>query len=100
MCPEDWMLGHRRTGTRRTLSFFGSAGPADRDAVHTQGGLADAYRHALAVLAAGADARIELEIVADHRNPVEVGRSVADQHGSLQRLRQLAVLDLVGLGDL
>src|SRR5262245_59494501 len=94
------MLGHRRTGTRRTPWFSGSAGPADRDAVHAQGGLADAHRHALAVLAARTDTRIELEIVADHPDPVEVGRTVADQHGSLQRLRQLAVLDLVSLGDL
>src|SRR5262245_41696764 len=83
-----------------TPSFSGSAGPADGDAVHPQGGLADAHRHALAVLAAGADAWVELEIVTYHPDPVEVGRAVADQHGSLQRLRQLAVLDLVGLGDL
>ena len=37
-----------------------SARPADRDAVHQQRRLADADRHALAVLAAGADAGVEL----------------------------------------
>src|SRR5712692_1404597 len=65
--------------------------PADGDAVHAQGGLADADRHALAVLAAGADTRIELEVVPDHAHPVEVGRAVADQHGALERLCKLAV---------
>src|SRR5882724_3380187 len=73
-------------------------GSSNRDAVHAQGGLADADGHPLAVLAAGADAGIELEVVADHADPVEVGRAIADQHGALERLRQLAVRDLVGLG--
>ena len=39
---------------------------ADRDAVDPQRRLADADRHALAVLAASADAGVEREIVADH----------------------------------
>src|SRR5262249_20920062 len=89
--PISRSLGGRRTGLSR---------PADRDAIHAQGRLADADGHALAILAAGADAGIELEIVADHANAVEVGWAVADQHGPLERLAQLAVLDLVGLGDL
>ena len=38
-----------------------SAGPADRDPLHPQRRLADADRHALAVLAAGADAGVELQ---------------------------------------
>src|SRR5262245_55488626 len=83
------------------LSGRGSAtGASDRDAVHAQRRLADADRHALAVLAAGADAGVELEIVADHADAMQVGRPVADQHGALQRRADLAVLDLVGLGAL
>src|SRR4051812_29776827 len=39
---------------------------SDRDPFHPQRRLADANRHALAVLAAGADAGIEREVVADH----------------------------------
>src|SRR5258705_5200063 len=71
---------------------------ADRDAVHAKGGLADADRHALAVLAAGADAGVELEVVADHADAIEVGRAVADQHRALERRAELAVLDPVSLG--
>src|SRR5688572_11283922 len=60
--------------------------------------LADAYRHALTGLAAHADAVVELHVVADHRYPVHGVRAVADQHGALDRLGYLAVLDHVGLG--
>src|SRR5512145_2221092 len=74
--------------------------PADRDPLHAQGGLADADRNALAVLAARADAGIELEVVADHADAVEVGRAIPDQHGALERTPELAVRHLVGLGDL
>src|SRR5712671_4491522 len=72
---------------------------ADRDALHAQRRLANADRHTLAVLAAGADAGVELEVVADHDDALEIGRPVADQHGALERRAELAVLDLVGLGD-
>src|SRR5215475_11088089 len=73
---------------------------ADRDAVHAQRGLTDADRHALAVLAAGADARVELEVIADHGDAVEVGRSVPDQHGALHRCADPSILDPVGFGAL
>src|SRR5947207_13154756 len=76
-----------------------SAGAAHGNAVHPQGRLADADRHALAVLAAGADAGVELEIVADHGDTLEIGRPVADQHGALERCAELTVLDLERLGD-
>src|ERR1700712_1223906 len=72
------------------------AGPPHCDALHPQRRLADADRHALAVLAAGADAGIELKIVADHGDAMQVGRAVADQHRALQRRADPAVLDLVG----
>src|SRR4029077_7450001 len=75
-----------------------SAGAADSNAVDAQGRLADADRDALAVLAASADAVVELEIVADHRHPVQVGRPVADQHGALDRGADFAVLEPIGFG--
>ena len=56
-----------RTADRVFLGISrASPRPADRDPVHAQRRLADADRHALPVLAAGADAAIEREIVADH----------------------------------
>ena len=73
---------------------------SDRNPFHPQRRLADADRHALAVLAAGADSRIERKIVPDHGDAVQVGRPVADQHRALQGCPDLAVLDLVGLGAL
>src|SRR5207237_4565852 len=79
---------------------FLTAGAAHRDPIHTHRRLADANRHALTVLAAGADPGIEAQIVADHCDAMKVGRSVADQHGALQRRAKLAVLDAVGLGAL
>jgi hypothetical protein len=57
---------------------------ADRDPIHAQRRLPDAHRHALAVLAARADAGIEGEVVADHADPVEIGRPVADQHRAFE----------------
>src|ERR1041384_8715238 len=62
--------------------------------------IADTDRHALAVLAAGADTRIEGKIVTDHCDAMKVGRSVADQHGPFDRSADLAVFDPVGFGAL
>src|SRR4029078_8696469 len=73
---------------------------ADGDLVHPQRRLSDPDRHALAVLAAGSDTRIEGEIVADDCGAMEVGRAVADQHGAFDRRADLAVLDPVSLGAL
>src|SRR5471032_1129025 len=66
---------------------------ADGHAVHAQRRLADADRHALAFLAAHADARIELHVVADHRDAVKHFRTIADQRGALDRIGDLAVFD-------
>src|SRR5665213_2220834 len=76
-----------------------SARPADGDALHQQGRLADADRHALAVLAAGAHAGVELHIVADHLDALQIGRAVADQHGPLEWRAELAIVDLERFGD-
>src|SRR5271155_2088122 len=97
------MRSSRRAGGRAVFPAWcdsASAGSTDRNAVDAQGRLADADRHALAVLAAGADAVVERKIVADHGDAVQVGRSVADQHGALDRCADLAVLDAIGLGAL
>src|SRR5262249_7186328 len=73
-------------------------GAADGEAVDQHARLADADRHALAVLAAGADALVELHVVADHRDAGERIRPVADQHRALDRRTDLAVLDQVRFG--
>ena len=44
---------------------------ANRQPVDAQGGLADAHRNALALLAAGADARIKRHVIAHHGNAGE-----------------------------
>src|ERR1700680_711629 len=92
--PRGLGQGHPRQ------SWEALPGPPDGNPLHAQGGLADSDRNALAVLATGADAGIELEVIADHGDTVEVGRAVPDQHGALEGLRKLAVLDLVSLGHL
>ena len=56
------------------------------------------HRHALAVVAAGAHAGVELEVVADHADLLQHVRPVADQGRALDRRPDLAVLDQVGLG--
>src|SRR5258708_2959969 len=77
-----------------------SARAPNGDGVVAQGGLAAADRDALAVLAAGADAVVELEIVADHRYAAQVSGAVADQHGALDRRAAFAVLEPIGFGAL
>jgi len=53
-----------------------SCRPADGDAIHAQGRLADADGHGLAVLAADANAGIEGKVIADHADAVEVSRAI------------------------
>src|SRR3990170_2760789 len=71
---------------------------ANRQAVDAQGGLPHAHRHALAFLAAGADAGVEAHVVADHADALERIRTVADERGAFHRIGELAVIDHVGLG--
>src|SRR5690606_33576914 len=52
---------------------------ADGQTVDAQRRLTHAHRHGLALLAADADAGIELQVVADHAHPVQHRRAVADQ---------------------
>src|SRR2546430_840664 len=58
----------------------------------------DAYAdgNGLSIFAAGADAFIELQIVADHRNPRQHIRSVADQGCALDGGGDLSVFDEIG----
>src|SRR5579859_656818 len=87
MCP----LGRR--------CEFGSSGrAADGQPIHAQRRLADADRDTLAVLTAGADAVVELQVVADHGDLMQRVRAAADQGGTLDRGADPAVLDQVGLG--
>ena len=72
-------------------------GPADDHAVELDGGHADTDRHALAFLAAGADAFIEPQVVAHHRDILQRLGAVADQRSVLYRRGDLAIFDQVGL---
>src|SRR5262249_57478056 len=74
-----------------------SRGAAHGHALEPQGRLAHAYRHALAVLAAGADAAVEREVVADAGDPGQRLGPVADERRTLDRRRDLAVLDQIRL---
>src|SRR3954447_510348 len=90
---EPTWLGSSGRSQSETVALTGSA---DRNAFHPQCRLANADRNALAVLAAGSNARVELEVIADHAHPVEVGGSVSDQHGALEWGPALAVFNPVG----
>src|SRR6202000_3015567 len=76
------------------------AGAPNRNPFHPQRRLADTDRHTLTILAAGADLGVERQIAADHRDPMQVGRSVTDQHCAFQGRADLAVFDPIGLGAL
>src|SRR3954447_15424927 len=63
-CLSSVIVGVFRRGSPAALRFRRSA---HGDRIHLDGRYPDADRHRLAVFAAGADAFVELEIVADHR---------------------------------
>ena len=73
-------------------------GSADGHAVELDGGHADTDGDGLAVLAAGADAFVEGEVVADHGDEFEGFGAVADEGRALDRRGDAAILDEVGLG--
>ncbi len=62
-------------------SFLGGA--ADGQAVDFQRGNADADGHGLSIFAAGADAFVEFQIVADHGDAGQDVGAVADQRRAL-----------------
>src|SRR3954467_10383374 len=67
------------------------------EAIHLQSRNSDADGDALPVLAAGANAFVEREIVADHRDAREHVGAVADEGGVLERRSDHAILDHVSL---
>src|SRR5512134_3796806 len=71
---------------------------SDSESFDAKRRLANADRHALAVLAAGADAQVEFHVVADHLHSGQGVGTVADQRGSLDEGSDAAVFDQVGLG--
>src|ERR1043166_130048 len=84
---------------KRAVALRGrSAGAADGESFDAHGRQADADRDALSVLAAHADARIELQVGTDERYAREGVRTVADERRALDRALDPAVLDPVGLG--
>src|SRR6516165_8203637 len=73
-----------------------SAGAAHREAIDPERRLTDADRNALAVLAAGADAIVELQVVADHRDARQNVGTVPDERRALEWRADATVLDGVG----
>src|ERR1700730_9049122 len=71
-------------------------GSADGQAVHLKGWNADSDGNGLSVFAAGADAFIELQIIAYHGHTSKNVWAVADQSGALDRGGDVAVLDKIG----
>src|SRR5665647_2478352 len=74
-----------------------SARTSHRHLGDTQGGLAGAHGHALAVLAA--DTGLHVEVGGDHVDAHEDVDAVADERGAAQRRGDAAVLDEIALGD-
>ena len=70
-------------------------GAADGQAIDFDGRNAHADRHGLSVFAAGADAFVEFQIVADHRDARQHVGTVADQRCAFDRRGNLAVFDQV-----
>src|SRR5688572_9733283 len=125
---EAWFFAHTAAGMPSTVSFKGpssalsfprgfcwttplqrgqlfltrflllSCSASYREALDFQRRLPDPDRNTLPLLAAGADAAIELEIAADHGHACERIGAVADQRRALDRMSHLAVLDEVGFG--
>src|SRR5438876_7528915 len=55
-----------------------------------------AYRYRLSVLAAGADAFVESQIVTDHRDASQHVGPIADQRSTFDRCRDLAISNQIG----
>src|SRR5436309_2008456 len=92
---NEALPGQKGLTARSSIGSGRSA--ADGEALDLQGGLPDAHRHALTVLPASADSRIELEVAADHGDLGQDIRAVADEGGPLDRRADLAVVDQIGL---
>src|SRR5579875_3938538 len=90
----------KRPRPRRATPTRAASGcsAADRQGVDEKRWLAHADGNALAVLPAGADARIEAQVVADHADLGEDVGAVADQCRPLHRRADLAALDQIGFG--
>src|SRR6185312_3541120 len=68
-----------------------SARAAHRQRIDTQSGLADSDRHRLAFLAAGPHPAVQLQVIADHADPLQHIGTVADQGRTLDGRSELAV---------
>src|SRR3954463_3020534 len=97
-CAKAEFMNRNSTVAISLLIVSPLSGTADGQSIDSERGLADADRYALAFLAAGADARVERQIVADNRDPCEGVGSVADERCALHRVGHLAVLDHERLG--
>ena len=101
----DGAFGIGRARGERLLDYVPARFPAERveassrspdgHAVDAHGRNAHAHRHALAFLAADADAFVELQIVAHHADVLHRFGTVADQRRVAHRPRELAVFDQI-----
>ena len=88
--PDRTGADHERVVLIRARCLLARA--ADRETIDAQRGLSDTHRHALAILAAGADAIIELKVIAHHADARQYIRAIADQRRAADRRTDLAAL--------
>src|SRR5690606_30841252 len=82
---------------RNICAKLSLCGPANGQALDQHGRLPDADGDALTGLAAGADTGIERHVIADRAHLFKRLATRADQRCALDRRRQLAILDEIGL---
>src|SRR5690606_31352510 len=85
----------KRFTRRRQRDVSSSGSAADGEFIDLQGGLTHSNRHRLTVFPAGTHPPVQLEVIANHRDPAEHIRTVADQHRALHWRRHLPILDQV-----
>src|SRR5688500_14293598 len=71
---------------------------ANCQSVNAQGRLADAHRNALALLAAGSNARIKRHVITHHGNAGEGISTRTDERRPLYGRRDFSILDQISLG--
>src|ERR1700733_16189710 len=73
-------------------------GPANGKAIYLDGRNSYADGHGLTIFTAGADAFVEFQVVADHRDSRKHVGAIADQGCAFDGGRDVAVLDQISLG--
>src|SRR5262252_5761569 len=90
------MLLNRRHFLLHEAAGVFAGGPANGQAIYLQRWNAHAHRHSLPILATGAYAFVQLQIIAYHADARQNIGTVADQRSAFDRGGNLAVFDHVG----